>query len=137
MNTFPKVSVWLISSLILHLGFISRTGAATWITNGPLTSPRYSHTATLLLVGTVLITGGTTNGFDGMTDTELYDPTTGKCSFTGSLLSNRQVHAATLLTNGAVLVAGGFGDGLPRQRRIIPATDTKVDWHWITNHSPL
>jgi len=52
--------------------------------------------------GRVLIVGG------GETNTaELYDPTTGKFSRTGSMAGIRYFHTATLLADGRVLVLGG------------------------------
>jgi N-acetylneuraminic acid mutarotase len=65
---------------------------------------RYNHTATLLQNGQVLVTGGSNgNG----TLAELYNPSTGTWTVTGSMSSTRTGYAATLLPNGKVLVAGG------------------------------
>ena len=59
-------------------------------------------TATRLLDGRVLITGGG----DG-SRAEVYDPTTGTFKPTGSLKTPRWQQTATLLPDGRVLVAGG------------------------------
>ena len=77
---------------------------------GSLNDHRSGHTATLLPSGKVLITGGsqtTTPGFAiSLSSAELYDPTTGTFSFTGSMNLPRWGHRATLLPSGKVLVAG-------------------------------
>jgi N-acetylneuraminic acid mutarotase len=70
------------------------------------------YTATLLQNGKVLVAGGKIEDdppilFDPLADAQLYDPSTGTWSDTGSLQARRYFHTATLLPNGQVLVAGG------------------------------
>lgn len=80
---------------------------------GNLTVPRSSHSATLLNNGKVLLVGGYNNLGPGgtyqiVTSAELYDPSTGTFSATGSLHLARSRHAAILLNSGKVLVVGGL-----------------------------
>jgi arylsulfatase A-like enzyme/WD40 repeat protein len=86
---------------------------------------RYSHTATPLLSGKVLVTGGL-DGSTVLSRAEVYDPATGTWAFTGSMASARRNHTATLLPSGKVLVAGGYtGSGfLSRAEVYDPATGT-------------
>src|SRR5207244_4110534 len=78
----------------------------TWTTIGNLNTPRFSHTATLLPNGKVLVAGGNHAGLP-LNSAELYDPATGSWSTTRNLQIARYGHTATLLPNGKVLVAGG------------------------------
>jgi N-acetylneuraminic acid mutarotase len=80
----------------------------TWSPTGSTTNGRVGHTATRLLDGKVLVTGGI-NGNICTNDvtTELYDPAAGTWSFSGNLPFATYGHTATLLANGKVLVAGG------------------------------
>lgn len=84
----------------------------TFTATGNMTIARSAHTATLLSNGQVLIAGGGTNGQPGcgtiLSSAEIYDPTTGTFTATGSMSQTRVQFAATLLSNGKVLVAGGF-----------------------------
>ena len=75
-------------------------------TAGTLNTARYSHTATLLSNGMVLLAGGY-NSNGALASAELYDPTTETFMPTGSLKTARYQHTATLLSNGTVLIAGG------------------------------
>jgi len=90
--------------------------SATWVADASLHTKRYSHTATLLANGKVLVVGG----FDGsaLASVELYTPAvSGPGSWTQlpSLTTARYSHTATLLITGPnagkVLVVGG-SDGI-------------------------
>ena len=88
--------------------------AGTFATTGPLTAERALHTATLLADGRVLVTGGINNDNNGGTSlasAELYDPTTGMFTATGSMADARTFHGAAMLSDGRVLVTGGVHTG--------------------------
>jgi len=67
-----------------------------------MTTPRFRHTATLLPDGKVLIIGREPLGGLGA---ELYDPSTGTFTPTGSMAAGSGT--STLLNNGKVLITGG------------------------------
>lgn len=83
----------------------------TWIVTGSMTTARWQHTATLLANGQVLVTGGCSDvnctSQLYLASAELYDPSTGAWTPTGSMATARIAHTATLLPSGQVLVAGG------------------------------
>jgi streptogramin lyase len=83
----------------------------TWTVTGSLNSGRFGHTATLLQNGMVLAAAGTglvgTSTITALSSCELYDPSTGAWTETGSLSTARDTHTATLLPSHKVLVAGG------------------------------
>jgi hypothetical protein len=89
--------------------------SGTFAPAGHMAIPRWSHAATLLPDGTVLITGGMIDFFEHTHPTaELYDPITGAFSQTGTMSSRRWGHQATLLNDGRVLITGGlFSDQYP------------------------
>jgi hypothetical protein len=65
-------------------------------------------TATLLPDGTVLVAGG--EGRTGpLASAEVYQPSTGSWTATGSMTEARSQYTATLLSDGTVLVTGGYG----------------------------
>jgi N-acetylneuraminic acid mutarotase len=75
---------------------------------GNLGTARFSHTATLLPNGKVLVAGGRGTNSDVLASAELYDPASGSWTITGSLATGRSGHSATLLSDGKVLVTGGY-----------------------------
>ncbi|MDH4335110.1 MAG: hypothetical protein OEW24_07625 [Chloroflexota bacterium] len=85
--------------------------AGTFSPTGSLATGRNLHTATLLLDGRVLITGGNDRFRHAVASAEVYDPTTGTFSPAGSMATARGFHTATLLADGRVLIAGGGSAG--------------------------
>jgi WD40 repeat protein len=69
---------------------------------------RWHHTASVLTNGKVLVTGGFSD--TSLNSTELYDPSTGNWTTTGSMHHERHYHTAAVLPNGKVLVTGGYED---------------------------
>jgi Kelch motif len=61
-----------------------------------------AHTATALSDGRVLATAGYSGNF--LASAEIYDPSTGAWSLTGSMATSRQLPKAALLPDGRVLV---------------------------------
>jgi hypothetical protein len=83
--------------------------AGTFVRTGDMTTARLTETATLLLDGRVLITGGL--GGDrrlALESAELYDPATETFSPTGNMKNARAGHAATRLADGRILITGGY-----------------------------
>jgi hypothetical protein len=75
---------------------------------GSMANARFSHTATLLNNGKVLVAGGADANGHPIATAELYDPSTGNFSSTGSMVTARGYFAAALLSSGKVLVTGGL-----------------------------
>jgi hypothetical protein len=84
---------------------------------------RTSHTATQLISGKVLITGGLDPNGNPLNSAEVFDPTAGTFTYTsGSMHAARYAHSAMLLTDGTVLLTGGTGDNTAEI--YTPATDS-------------
>ena len=111
-----------IAALALNLSLNRSTYADQFAYTGEMKAPHYSHTATLLPNGKVLVAGG----YSGIrSSAELYDPATETWAETSPLITSRSGHTATLLTNGDVLVVGGYnvnGDTLSDAELYDPTT---------------
>lgn len=110
MHKQIRASLLLLAVVALFPTFVAAQSAGTWAYTGNLNAGRTYHTATTLENGLVLIVGGTSAalGSGGLASAELYNPSTGKFTATGSLHTARYLHTATLLNNGEVLVVGGL-----------------------------
>ena len=75
---------------------------------GSLAQGRWSHSATILEDGRVLVTGGHGTSSNALTSAEVYDPSTNAWSSAGDMADKHpEGHTTTLLPNGKVLVIGG------------------------------
>jgi hypothetical protein len=105
--TATEPSSGITGSATLTVSDFTATGAPNY--------PRVGHTASLLhcaacaLNGDVLIAGGEdTASFTVINAAELYTPSLGTFSLTGSLITGRRVsYTATVLSDGRVLIVGG------------------------------
>jgi Galactose oxidase, central domain len=92
-------------------GIASAQPAGSFTPTGSLITPRQFHTATLLPTVKVLLAGGISAygpNAPGLSSAELYEPSTGTFSATGTMTVPRVSHTATLLPDGRVLIAGGY-----------------------------
>src|SRR5216117_3649107 len=92
-RTSLKVTLLFLSLLLAFVYTSSALAQApgAFTPTGNMTTPRGGHSATLLLNGKVLITGGES------ASAELYDPSTGTFAATGNMITARKFHTATLL----------------------------------------
>src|SRR5277367_6421820 len=81
---------------------------------GSMTVPRAGQTITMLSDGRVLLTGGVQNaGYRSeLASAEIYDPSAGTFTATGSMSVPREGHTATMLRDGTVLIVGGSDNGI-------------------------
>jgi N-acetylneuraminic acid mutarotase len=84
---------------------------------------RFTHTATLLADGRVLVTGGAgiLNDNTSTNAVEYFDPTLNQWLETCSLITPRGGHSAALLRDGSILIAGGVENGVMGNNSLISA----------------
>ena len=107
-----------------------------WTATGSMGEGRFGHTATRLTDGTVLVTGGcacSDPGAGALSSTELYDPSSGIWTATGSMATARIFHTATLLGGGTVLVVD---DGLIDKKPASAETYDASSGRWTLTASP-
>src|SRR6516162_9804536 len=84
-------------------------GSGTFGKTGSMNVARISHTATPLSNGEVLVAGGCNSSLGGgyLASAELYNPSTGAWTATGSMITARSNFSLTLLPDGEVLAVQG------------------------------
>jgi hypothetical protein len=111
MNLRAKLglSVLTLFCLLVLLALTTRVpaGPGKLVPTGNTMTARFSHTATMLLNGKVLIAGGMEQNGVWLDSAELYDPAEGRFIAIGKMSTRRAGATATLLPNGKVLIAGG------------------------------
>jgi hypothetical protein len=100
------------STLTATSGSVAGSATISVTTNAlALNTSRYQHSATLLNDGSVLFAGGMNCASAGsctyLNSAEMYNPSSGTITSTGSLTVARSA-PAVLLGNGKVLIAGGY-----------------------------
>ncbi len=102
--------------------------SGTFTLTGSLHTARSGQTTTVLGNGNVLLAAGqndNTQNFGYLSSAELYNPSTGKFTVTGSLNTARFLHTAHLLASGEVLiVAGNHFGSIASAELYNPATGT-------------
>lgn len=120
VNYTNSLDVFAALGFVLDQGLPS-SGSAT------MKDSRVYHTATPLMTGDVLITGGLSQDAGILSNAELYDPNTNSFSSTKEMTTARDSHTATMLINGKVLIAGGItsdGSALSSTELYDPTTKT-------------
>jgi hypothetical protein len=111
MNLRLKFSLSFLTVFVVLvlLAVATRTPAAPGevLPVGNTVVARFSHTATLMADGKVLIAGGMQRNGVWLDSAEIYDPATGRFVDAGKMHAQRAGAAAILLENGKVLIAGG------------------------------
>lgn len=112
LRRLPVAVIGAAAAILLGLHSSSASAAESSVgrvvATGNMTVARFSHTATLLPNGKVLIAGGMARNGVVEGTAELYDPAAGRFTSLGKLQSPRGWGStATLLPNGKVLIAGG------------------------------
>jgi hypothetical protein len=95
-----------VAALAFNLPGIPQAQAGSFLTNAPMMTARFLHTATLLRNGKVLVAGGYGDVTGAGASAELYDSATGTWTATGNMKYGRSHCLATLLNDGKVLVVG-------------------------------
>ena len=73
-----------------------------------MTQARFDHSAVKLNDGRILVAGGSTSAGTALASAEIYNPSTGHWTSTGSMAAARYGFTLTMLANGWVLAAGGY-----------------------------
>jgi WD40 repeat protein len=125
----------LFAALALVLWAVQPAHAYSFVETGTMNAGRFSHTASLLPSGQVMVAGGFNTDIGEVAGAETYNPASGTWTTNGDMINPRSDHTATLLPNGKVLVAGGddFSGALTNAELFDPASGTWTATGSMTN----
>jgi hypothetical protein len=87
------------------------TAGSGWSSIESMNVARFDHAAVALNDGRVLVAGGADSTGAPLSSVEIYDPSSGHWTLTGSMGTARLGQTLTVLKNGWVLAAGGLSAG--------------------------
>jgi N-acetylneuraminic acid mutarotase len=111
----------------------------TWRQTSPLPMPLYTHAASLLADGRVLVTGGFSSSADSAPSLDVaftYDPATGQWSTAAPLSAARAEHTMLRFPDGRVLAMGGV-DGSNNVLRTSEIYDPVANTWTLTGSLPV
>lgn len=94
-RTTAMLSLTVLLTAVMMAGTATPVlGSGTFTKTGSMNVARISHTATLLMNGEVLVAGGDNSslGDSHLSSAELFNPSTGSWTLTGSMTTPRQNH---------------------------------------------
>ena len=102
---------------------------SAWSLTGSMRVDRHAHTATLLLNGRVLISGGASDRWwdPGLAGAELYNPALGIWSGASYMSTSRSGHSASLVAGGNVLAVGAGTGVANAEISMIPSATPAPD----------
>ena len=110
-TSYSKIMLCMFAFLMLALPSYATGCSSHQEDLSSMSVGRWSHSATLLNDGRVLIVGGKERPYGSVPSTEIFDPTNNSWSLAGNTLKPRgEGHTAILLNNGQVLITGGTED---------------------------
>ena len=108
IHIYKKSPLSLALGILMILLLVIQSGiAGSFVTNSPMATAHFDHTANLLTNGNVLVVGGQSVRIVCLTKVEIFEPTNGMWTNCGSLTIGRRNHTGTSLANEKLLVAGG------------------------------
>ena len=113
-----RLIISLFLNILLIQNIYSQSNFGTWSSTDSLLTPRYAHAAVKLPDGKILVTGGTSWGFD-LKSCEIFDPDTETWEEYPEMLEVRTYHKIILLDRNRILVVEDTTEIVARYWKLI------------------